>query len=496
MEKMQRLNWKKIIYLAAVIAFLLLTASCSAQEEPTPQATVDISPKVFDEGVHVEGVDVSGLSLEDGAAALADAIDALLETSITFSVETPDAPLEYSYRLNRLGVSIDAEPFLREVFGYKNEGGGAVNFQFDLAADESYVLGLMEGLQEEYDWGLAPVNSSYYVKKSSDEDNLTTGGTLEISQPEDGYEVNLDELAATIVSKIEARDFSDFEAPLIHLDGKDEVSAVGEMVLMGRYRTYYESSSEGRRYNIWKISDKLNGAKLYAGQVFSINDHVGERNEGNGWAVAYGIEDGIYTEQYGGGICQVSSTFYNATLRAEMEPVSRVPHTIAASYVPKGMDATISTGGPDYKVKNVLDTNMYVIVTCNEPESWVQVELYGTLQRDYELEFWSELVEEIQKPAPVYETNSSLGAYEIKQVRPGQKGEGWEVYRKKTGYDGTVIEEKESVTTSTYKPIVPKYQVGSGIPLPADGTPLSDVQALAASLSSGGSTTESIESGI
>ncbi len=193
---------------------------------------------------------------------------------------------------------------------------------------------------------------------------------------------------------------------------------------------------------------------------------MGERNEENGWAVAYGIEDGVYTEQYGGGICQVSSTFYNATLRAEMEPTARVPHTIAASYVPKGMDATISTGGPDFKVKNILDTNMYVIVTCNGPKSWVQVEIYGTRARDYELAFWSELASEQEMPAPIYEVNPSLGEFEKKLVRPGQKGETWEVYREKKSYDGTLLEEETLITTSTYDPIAPKYEVGSGVAIP------------------------------
>jgi len=478
-RKVFKNKYTLLLLLFMMIFFLpvFFMVSCSTEEPEKPERTVELSLKTYDENVSIEGVDVSGLSMEEARQKLQDKTDGLLNNKITFTVETPGDPLEYSFRLDRLNVTIDQDKTLQEAYKFRNPSGEPVDFTYTFDFDDYYIMGLLEGLEEEYDWGVKPVNSSYKVKTYSDESNLTTGGVLERTEPEDGYEIDLEQLLSSIKEKIQNRDFGTFAAPVTYLSGRDEASEVGEMVLMGRYRTSFESSSEGRRYNIWKISEKLNGAKLYAGDVFSLNDYVGERNEENGWAVAYGIEDGIYTEQYGGGICQVSSTFYNATLRAEMKPVNRIPHTIAASYVPKGMDATISTGGPDYKVENVLDTNMYVIVTCNGPESWVQVEIYGTKKRDYELEFWSELIEEKDKPAPVYERNSSLGEYEIKEVRPGQKGEKWEVYRKKTAYDGTVIEEKEPVTTSTYEPIAPKYQLGSGIPLPADGTPLADVKA-------------------
>ncbi len=467
--KKERVLQLKYIWAALLpVIVCLLFICCARAEEPVSQKVVDVSvsPQVFDTGVFIEGTDVSGLSLAEGTEKAMDVLEQLLETRITFTVETPGTPLTYSYRLKNLGVTADPGPLIQQAFTYKNTAGQPADFPLELQMDEDYICGLLEAMREEEGWGLAPVSSSYYVETYSNEENLTTGGVLKRSEPEDGYEVDIAGLASAIVSKIHARDFSDFEAPVNHLEGNDEAAAVGEMILMGRYRTHYDDSGEGRRYNIWKISEKLNGAKLFAGKVFSVNDHVGERNEENGWAVAYGIEDGVYTEQYGGGICQVSSTFYNATLRAEMEPTARVPHTIAASYVPKGMDATISTGGPDFKVKNILDTNMYVIVTCNGPKSWVQVEIYGTRARDYELAFWSELASEQEMPAPIYEVNPSLGEFEKKLVRPGQKGETWEVYREKKSYDGTLLEEETLITTSTYDPIAPKYEVGSGVAIP------------------------------
>ena len=81
-----------------------------------------------------------------------------------------------------------------------------------------------------------------------------------------------------------------------------------------------------------------------------------------------GIENGTYTDQAGGGICQVSSTFYNAALRAEMDIVGKAAAQHYGRDMDPGMDATISTGGPDFKVKNPYRDDMVAIVTCNIPD--------------------------------------------------------------------------------------------------------------------------------
>ncbi|HBU13224.1 MAG TPA: vanomycin resistance protein VanB, partial [Clostridiales bacterium] len=100
--------------------------------------------------------------------------------------------------------------------------------------------------------------------------------------------------------------------------------------------------------NIWKMSDIINGVKVEPGETWSINEEAGPRTYNLGWQGAPGISDGEYKEEAGGGICQVSSTLYNAVLRAELEIVERKHHSWPLDYIDGGLDATISTGAPDF----------------------------------------------------------------------------------------------------------------------------------------------------
>ena len=121
--------------------------------------------------------------------------------------------------------------------------------------------------------------------------------------------------------------------------------------LMGEYSTSYASSSAARKHNIELAASAVNGAVIGVGEEFSFNVTVGVRSRRRGYLPAPVIVSGKYTTGVGGGVCQVSTTLYNAVLRSGLEVVSVSRHSIPVSYVPRSMDAMVS-GATDFRFKN------------------------------------------------------------------------------------------------------------------------------------------------
>lgn len=483
-------NKKKIAIFSTVVAVAIVAiVFCTYMFSDVKLTTEDeqelFSTGTFAEGVSVEGIQLGGLTYAEGEAKVKPVAEGLQnDNKIEFTVKDE----QYSYPLADVGVSVGYEDQLKAAMLYGREGKRwdlmfgepeARDFPLDYRFDETKLDSRINA--DSASWGEEAVDASYAVDKVSDEDDMTTGGTIVKQAPQDGWTVNVDEIRETAKNQIETRSFAPFEAQVEVVKGSTEAPQ-GELVLMGSATTTV-GGSDARKYNVWKMSDILNGAVFKPGEVFSINDTAGDRTLESGWKAAPGIENGTYTDQAGGGICQVSSTMYNAALKAEMDIVARVPHTIMAKYVPKGMDATISTGGPDFKVKNPYESDMVMIIKCNIPDSKLTVEIYGPVERDYYLEFDQKLTGEEAMPAIQYKTNSELEKYQMERTKVGQTYEQYTIYARKVDKEtDKPIDDWYEVTTSTYHAIAPVVELGSGIPLPAEGTPLEEVQAQAAEL--------------
>ena len=122
--------------------------------------------------------------------------------------------------------------------------------------------------------------------------------------------------------------------------------------ILGTYTTTYNASVIGRSANIDIAAGKINGLILKPGERFSFNDIVGERTTSNGFKTASVYSGGKVVDGIGGGICQVSSTLFNAVVYADLKIVYRTNHSMPVSYVPNGRDATVSYGEIDFIFEN------------------------------------------------------------------------------------------------------------------------------------------------
>ena len=148
--------------------------------------------------------------------------------------------------------------------------------------------------------------------------------------------------------------------------------------LLGAQMTYYAGSTAERINNIRLAAAKLDGLILLPGESFSYNDTVGKRTEEAGFQYADAYSDGQVVPELGGGICQVSSTLYSASLYARMRTLSRTNHYFKVGYLDYGMDATVSWGGPDFKFRNDRELPIKIAAYLNEDEASLVVEIWGT----------------------------------------------------------------------------------------------------------------------
>lgn len=124
---------------------------------------------------------------------------------------------------------------------------------------------------------------------------------------------------------------------------------------IGYYVTYFNSNNSNRSHNIALAAQAIDNAVVFPGETFSFNQVVGIRTANRGYKRAGVIVRGELSEGIGGGICQVSSTLYNAIDRAGLKIVKRYSHSRNVPYVPPGRDATVSWGGPDFVFENVYN---------------------------------------------------------------------------------------------------------------------------------------------
>lgn len=150
------------------------------------------------------------------------------------------------------------------------------------------------------------------------------------------------------------------------------------------------TDSEDRTTNLRLACEAINGKILYPGDVFSYNETLGRRTAEKGYrpAPAYFGNKTVYT--LGGGICQVSSALYYCTLIADLEIVYRTYHSYMQTYVPIGMDATVSWGTLDYKFRN--DTKHPILIVASVYDDQVHVELRGTDEKEYYVEMEYEVL--------------------------------------------------------------------------------------------------------
>lgn len=222
------------------------------------------------------------------------------------------------------------------------------------------------------------------------------------------------------------------------------------------YNTSFESSKEGRATNINLSTKSINGTLIMPGDIFSFNGVVGQRTAARGYQTAGIIVGEKFEQGLGGGICQVSSTLYNAMLSTSIVSLERIHHTISSGYIPKGQDATVDYGNLDYKFKNTFKYPIYIEGTILNKNIYFNIYSNSTLtKRTYEivneiLEVTEPKTEIVQDPAK-YEGETEI-------TKTGHAGFKVKVSRKT--YENGKLVNTEIINKDTFRVINGIIKVG------------------------------------
>ncbi|MBM7649219.1 vancomycin resistance protein YoaR [Bacillus ectoiniformans] len=216
---------------------------------------------------------------------------------------------------------------------------------------------------------LAPVNAVI------DEDNQIVPGRT-------GMKLDRQALTDSFYHYYYGKGTAEVELPMNIIHPKVDSALLSKirMKRIGHYETFYNSSNRPRTHNLALAVNAINNKVIFPGESFSFNEVLGERTKEKGYMSAPIIVKGEFSEGIGGGICQVSSTLYNAVDRAGVTIIKRYTHSRNVSYVPPGRDATVSWDGPDFIFSNKLNEPILIKAKLHNGQAIVEVFSSNTVQ--------------------------------------------------------------------------------------------------------------------
>ena len=368
----------KKILIFAVLAVLVLVGSTAAYVNSENKKLVNSYEEKVYPGTFVFDTDVSGFSKSELHIVLEEMINEISSRKINVAVG--DSNFEKSY-LN-LDTTIDYEAFESELLSFGKDKNfkeklslikdpESRSYEFKIVYDEGKVSEFIDAIAEQVK--IEAVNASISISLD----------TISVTDGQGGYELNKDELFKNIKTALE--DVNGDEVVSIEGNIKEVEPEITTEALksvdtkISSYTTYFSPGPSGT--NIQIGAGMIGNILLMPGDSFSTVEAIGPTTPENGFVSANTYLNGKVVPGYGGGVCQISSTIYNAELRAGIIPDFRMYHEMTVGYVPQGLDATIGDEWPDLVFTNPYDypivVNVYASGGSVTAEFWSNSQATG-----------------------------------------------------------------------------------------------------------------------
>jgi vancomycin resistance protein YoaR len=354
-----------------------------------------------------------------------------------------DQVLEQAYALGRqnAGASASATPFEQRLAATEELYKQNVYLTSHMSYDKGAVRALTDEMVNRLN--RAPVDATVQSFDFSTKKFTFTDEAV-------GVKVDGEALYQQVIAKLDAKEYGQtltFTPEVIN-------PKVTKVALMNNFKrvswyTTETTNNANRNTNVDLSAKAVNGHTVMPGDLFSFNKTTGQRTEEKGYKEAIAISGGQSVPDIGGGVCQTSSTLFNAVARADLEIVYRSPHAWPSTYVQKGMDATVNWPDLDFKFRNNKDTPIFIISYYNDRK--VTVEIYGmSLGDGVSIDLQSEVVKTIRPPSDVnYVQNSNLAPGTSKETIKSRTGYVVDTY--KVWYKDGQEFKREKMYTSNYK---------------------------------------------
>lgn len=480
-KKRPSLKWQLI---KVLLALVLLAAAAGGIYVWKTQAEVRPYTAVFLDNVYVDGINLKGMSWEEGNNVVLKQIQDKLSSwyvrlrnpsgqykDITAAMlgisRDPTAALEAAWAVGHDTSATDR----KTIFELKNEIEAAkgTNHEFS-SAEQSGDTSSIDGI-------LATLAQAAYVEPqdaaviSFDPDNTNEPFTFQSEVV--GKKLDVDALKTQIIGMVET--FTTGEVIIQPTDVQPSVTVASLREYYSlRYRavTPIDShSTEERNNNIRVAFSKINGLVLNDGDKFSFNKIVGRRTQENGFYQAFEYSYGELTPGWGGGVCQASTTVYLAAVQSGMKITDHTSHSTSVSYTEMGKDATVSdTRGHeiDFAFRNNSGSKIFIsahVITdaSNSKRFLCEVRIYGEDLGNTRYELETEVVEKLEKPTEpeyVQDTKAKYVTYVDEEKTVIEASEGYVV----DTYLCTIVDgvqtDRKKIARSTYKNRAARIYVG------------------------------------
>ena len=404
----------------------------------------------FYPNTHINGVDVSGLTVNEANEKLSQN---LIDNKDNVVVTVKSGDKTWQLLGSDFEIVGNFDPTLNKVLQYGQEGNifDKKKIESDIKTNGYNVTlpyqDLYGGVDEKVDEIIDEIEREPVEAKVVFQPDKTN--MFSLSQAENGIKVDRTALQEALNEAFASGESYTISVPFIEITPQDSLdSALENISLRASFSTNYSKSSENRKSNIKLALSSFNGMIVEPGEEVSFNKTTGPRTAENGYKDAKIIFNGSYVSGMGGGVCQASTTLYNALLRADIEILKVTRHTLPASYVPLSFDAMVSEGYADLVFKNNLDSPIYIKAYGDDTNA--VVEIYGCpLDEGTEIKTKSELVKVIGHGGDkiITDTDGKYASkviykgeyYRLKYPQEGYESKGYLQYYK----DGKLVEEKE-----------------------------------------------------
>lgn len=452
---------RRISLIGVIIAFIVTGVIFSFSG-----ASFALNDKIAS-GVYVGNISVGGLTRQQAREQLAPLAEKLADTMVTIR----HGDKNWTFKAGSLGVTLDFEKTLQEAAAIGHTGSLLNQWreQHRVKRDGAYIApqvstdrAMLEKniLAEAGEIITEPVNAGF---------RITPDDRVEIAPAQTGTSIDFDmlerEISSLVIAAVQKEGESSgaepdtLQLPLLAIEPQRTTEDIEAMQINGRvakYTTSFDAGQAGRTYNIKVAAAALDGLLMAPGDTFSFNQVVGPRSSEAGYKNANVIVNNEFVQGLGGGVCQVSSTLYNAVLLADLKITDRSNHTLPVGYVPIGRDATVVYGAIDFKFIN--NKKNYIYISSLVEGNTLTIKIYGNKETSPQVEVASWITETIEQKV-VYEEDPNLAAGE--QVVKQKGNNGYKVttvrYRWENGERKT-----EYLPESYYHPVNRVVAVGTG----------------------------------
>ncbi|MFS0782718.1 VanW family protein [Bacillus sp. 1P06AnD] len=348
---------KKYIW---IIASLVIVLAAAGSIYAYIYNTANKYSHAFYPNVKVEGKDLTNQTKKEAEKTLAGVTAKHDQNKITVNVQNQP----FQTTLKNIGVQYDTDKILNAAYSYGKDkslldryklvkDAKGKEYSLSYTINEELLNKWISGIEEQIK--TQPKNASIFIRN----------GNVSIKNDSKGQQINQEQLRKQLLAALNKNDKNDIAVkaelkPIAAKITKEKLETVHNLI--GTFTTHYTTGASelNRNLNIKIAAQTIDSYLLMPGESFSFNKYVGDTTADKGYKAAGTYVGGKVVDSYGGGVCQVSTTLYNAIIKAGIEPDVRSNHSMTVGYVPVGQDAAIAYPYKDLKFTNPYSFPVYI----------------------------------------------------------------------------------------------------------------------------------------